>query len=59
MVVAAATGGDIGRAALTGAASGAISGGIDEVGTYLSDTYGTIDTIKLDDGFTWDEISFD
>ena len=58
MVMAAATGGDIGRAALTGAASGAISGGIDEVGAYLSDTYGTIDTIKLDDGFTWDDASF-
>lgn len=58
MVMAAATGGDIGRAALTGAASGAISAGIDEVGAYVSKTYGTIDPVKLADGFTWDETSF-
>ena len=58
MVMAAATGGDIKDAAISGAASGAVSAGIDEVGAYLSETYGTIDTIKLDDGFTWDDTSF-
>ena len=58
IIMAAATGGDIKRAAFTGAASGAISAGIGEVGTYLSETYGTIDPVKLTDGFTWDETSF-